>query len=216
MEQKTAKFLSFEGIDGCGKSTLLTCVSNWLDTAGIQHIKTREPGGTLIGDAIRGILLDPSFADMDALTEILLYSASRTQHVKEVIRPALDQNLWVLTDRYVDATLAYQGYGRGLDLKQLRSLHEWSTESLWPDLTFLFDCSIETALERREQRNGIPDRLELQHGKFHENVRKGYLSLAAAEPDRFLLLDSGRPLEEVTECLHSLFQDWLCRTKGDQ
>lgn len=217
MERKPpAKFLSFEGIDGCGKSTLLTYVSEWLDGASIPHIRTREPGGTKLGEAIRDILLDSSFANMDSTTEVLLYSASRAQHVRELIRPSLEQGLWVLSDRYVDATLAYQGYGRGINPERLRGLHEWSTGSLWPDATFLFDCDIETAFDRRNRRSGTPDRLELQHKKFHDDVRNGYLSLAEAEPDRFMVLDSSRPLDEVVQGLRSLFEKWLHHGKGEQ
>ncbi len=213
MEAKSAaKFISFEGIDGCGKSTMLALVSQWLDGAGITHIKTREPGGSPLGEAIRAILLDSSHTDMDSMTEVLLYGASRAQHVKEVIRPALDRGLWVLTDRYADATLAYQGYGRGLNLERLRRLHEWSTDDFWPDVTLLFDCDVETAARRRDKRADTPDRLELLDRAFHQKVRDGYLALAACEPKRFLTVDSGASLDEVTQTLRSLFQERLLHT----
>jgi dTMP kinase len=135
MGQRTisrARFVSFEGIDGCGKSTLISQLSKWLDEAGIRYILTREPGGTLLGERIRGLLLDPAHKTMGPHAEVLLYTASRAQLVHEVIHPALREGLWVLTDRYIDATLAYQGYGRGLELDGLRRIQDWATQSLRP------------------------------------------------------------------------------------
>lgn len=205
----SASFVSFEGIDGCGKSTLLAQLSTWLEGLGARHIKTREPGGTRLGEALRDILLDSSFSAMHSWTEILLYAAGRAQHVKEVVRPALDQGLWVLSDRYVDATLAYQGYGRGLDLDRLRKIHEWSSEGLWPDVTVLLDCDVATAFERRQHREDEPDRLERQSEAFHERVRAGYLALARGAPHRFIVLDAGRPLMEVTRDFRLIFEQRL-------
>jgi dTMP kinase len=199
------RLISFEGIDGCGKSTLMAYFSDWLKEVGIPHTTTREPGATPLGASLRSILLDSSFSGMDAWAELLLYIADRAQHVAQVIRPALEQCLWVLTDRYVDATLAYQGYARGLDLERLRLLHEWATGDLWPDLTVLLDCDLTTAFERRTSRSGELDRLEQQARDFHERVRNGYLELAASEPDRFLVLDAGRSLHEVAGELRSRF-----------
>ena len=206
-----AVFVSFEGIDGCGKSTLLSQMSGWLERAGISHLKTREPGGTPMGEAARSMLLDSSFSGMHPWTEALLYAAGRTQHVFDVILPALREKRWVLTDRFADATLAYQGYGRGLDVERLLDIHRWSTGDLWPDVTILLDCEVATAMERRGLRREGPDRVEQQDTAFHERVRDGYLKLAAAEPSRFLVLDANGPLEKVAADLHTLIRrrfDW--------
>ncbi len=194
---QSARFISFEGIDGCGKSTILAQLSTWLEEAGIAHIRTREPGGTRLGESLRTILLDPANAGMSSWTEALLYGASRAQHVKDVIEPTLRSGAWVLSDRYVDATIAYQGYGRGLDPQGLHRIHEWTTAGTWPHCTILLNCDIVTAFERMRGRSGAPDRLEQQDSAFHERVRAGYLALAEAEPNRFLVLDASRPLEEV-------------------
>jgi dTMP kinase len=200
-----ARFISFEGIDGCGKSTLMEHLCRWLEDAGISCLRTREPGGTPIGEKIRQLLLDPSSAEMSPRAEVLLYSASRAQLVGEVIGPALKKGTWVLTDRFVDATFAYQGFGRGFDLGGLRSIQEWTLGGLWPDRTILLDCGIGTALERMDTRNGEKDRIERENFEFHGKVRDGYLALAEAEPDRFLVLNAERPLEQVIEEFHTRF-----------
>jgi dTMP kinase len=204
-----ARFVSFEGIDGCGKSTQMLHFGHGLDKAGIAYIPTREPGATVLGASLRKMLLDPSFSGMDHWAELLLYLADRAQHVAEVIRPALEQGLWVLSDRYADATLAYQGAARGLDMERLKTLHEWTTGNLWPDATVLLDCDVDTAHERRSGRSGAPDRLELQKRDFHERVRKGYLDLAASEPERFFVLDASRSVQETAEELRELFRQRL-------
>ncbi|MCE5242189.1 MAG: dTMP kinase [Desulfobacteraceae bacterium] len=198
-----ARFISFEGIDGCGKSTLMDGLSRWLDEAGIHSIRTREPGGTPMGESVRELLLDPAYKGMNQQAEVLLYTASRAQLVDEVIRPALEKGIWVLTDRYIDATLAYQGYGRGLDLAILRRLQDWATGGLWPDRTILLDCDLDTAMLRMRGRNSRPDRMELETRAFHQRVRDGYLALAAEEPDRILIMDASKSVEEVAEDLHA-------------
>jgi len=200
-----ARFVSFEGIDGCGKSTLISQLSNWLAKAEIQFVETREPGGTTLGENIRSLLLDPKFHTMNQRAEVLLYTASRAQLAHEVIYPALGKGLWVLTDRYIDATLAYQGYGRGLDLENLRLIQEWATGSLWPHTTILLDCDVDTALQRQRRRNNQADRIEQEDRSFHERVRNGYLALAKSEPQRFIVLDAGKPLPAVIQHFHMLF-----------
>ena len=202
-----AKFISFEGIDGCGKSTLMDSLSSWLDRAGIPFIRTREPGGTRIGEKVRELLLDPALAEMGGRAEVLLYSASRAQLTGEVIIPSIKSGVWVLTDRYVDATFAYQGFGRGYDLEKLRTIQEWTTKDVWPDKTILLDCDVVTAFERMGERNGKKDRIEQEDRAFHEKVREGYLALAGMEPDRFLVLDAEKPLEDVIEEFYNRF--WL-------
>jgi dTMP kinase len=195
--QLSAQFVSFEGIDGCGKSTLLNDLAGWLDENSIPLIKTREPGGTRIGEKIRELLLDPSFENVNEQAEVLLYSASRAQLVHEVVHPALRAGKWALVDRYIDATLAYQGFGRGLKLDPLRDLQDWATGGLWPDVTVLLDCDIDVASSRMIARSGTTDRIEKENRHFHERVRAGYLELARSAPDRFIVLDGNRPLQEV-------------------
>jgi dTMP kinase len=192
-----ARFISFEGIDGCGKSTLMAELEILLEGAGIPHIKTREPGGTNLGERIREILLDPQYKAMDPWAEVLLYSASRAQHARETIQPALRQSIWVLADRYSDATLAYQGYGRGLELDSLRSIQEWATRGLWPHHTILLDCDVDVAFTRLHGRNLDRDRIEQEKRSFHQRVRDGYLELAKAEPLRFLVLDAAQEFARV-------------------
>jgi dTMP kinase len=192
-----AKFVSFEGIDGCGKSTLLDELAGWLKASAIRFLKTREPGGTRLGERIRELLLDPSFKTMNEHAEVLLYSASRAQLVHEVIQPALSKGMWVLVDRYIDATLAYQGFGRGLAPEPLRQIQDWGTGGLWPDLTILLDCDVGVASSRMKARNEAEDRMEQESGLFHQRVREGYLELARSAPERFVVVDANRALPEV-------------------
>jgi dTMP kinase len=202
-----AKFISFEGIDGCGKSTLMEHLSQWLEKAGIPFIRTREPGGTRIGEKIREVLLDPGSSEMNGRAEVLLYSASRAQLTDEVIVPNIKKGTWVLTDRYVDATFAYQGFARGFDLEKLRAIQEWTTKDVWPDKTILLDCDVAVARERMGARDGEKDRIEQENRIFHQKVRDGYLELAGMEPERFLVLDAEKPLEEVIREFYERF--WL-------
>lgn len=207
-----AKFISFEGIDGCGKSTLLSQFCSWLDEAEIPYIKTREPGGTPLGESIRNLLLDPAHQRMDEWAEVLLYTASRAQLLQEVIRPALQKGTWVVADRFIDATLAYQGYGRRLDLESLRKLQEWACKGLWPDYTALLDCDVKTAFERMQGRKETPDRMELEQLSFHQRVRDGYLELARSEPHRLVVLNTAKPLHEVIDHLYNDFWQPLLET----
>lgn len=200
-----AKFISFEGIDGCGKTTLMEHLSLWLEKAGIPFIRTREPGGTKIGEKIRELLLDPASAEMNGRTEVLLYSASRAQLTNEVIVPNIKKGTWVLTDRFVDATFAYQGFARGFDLEKLKAIQEWTTKDVWPDKTILLDCDVTVALGRMGARNGEKDRIEQEDRIFHQKVRDGYLTLAKMEPDRFLVLNAEKPLEDVIEDFYERF-----------
>ncbi len=203
-----AKFVSFEGIDGCGKTTLMDRLAGWLEEAGIACIRVREPGGTSIGEKIREILLDTACSEMTRRTEVLLYSASRAQLIGEVIEPALEKGAWVLADRFVDATFAYQGFGRGFDLERLAMIQRWATGGLWPDKTILLDCDVAVAASRLGQRPGAKrDRIESEAGDFHKKVREGYLFLAREEPTRFVILDAAKPLEEVAKDFHERF--WL-------
>jgi dTMP kinase len=200
-------FISFEGIDGAGKTTLLSTLEAWLKAERISHVVTREPGGTRLGEKVRALLLDPDHKGMNDRAELLLYTASRAQLVQDVIRPALKDGQWVLADRFIDATLAYQGYGRGLDLAMLRSIQEWATDGLWPHRTVLVDCDLEIAAGRQRLRPKARDRIESEHRAFHELVRRGYLDLAARDPDRITVLDGAKPLNEVLQDFEATF--WI-------
>lgn len=210
-----ALFITFEGIDGCGKSTLLETLSHWLTGRHIPHIKTREPGGTMLGESVRRLLLDPTSAGaICAEAEVLLYTASRAQLLHEVILPALKNGRWVLSDRYIDATLAYQGYGRKLDATRLRPLQEWATQGLLPHKTLLLDCPVSVALQRIQGRNAVLDRIEQENRLFHERVRNGYLELASLEPDRFIVIDGSQPLQAVLEEFEHRFMKQLASGSG--
>ncbi len=198
---RVGPFISFEGIEGCGKTTQIQILSNHLEEKGIDHVLTREPGGTPIGDRVRKLVLNPAFRDMSATCELLLYAAARAQHIEEVIRPALEQNRPVLCDRFTDATLAYQGYGRGLSLDMIRRLHALEMLSLKPDRTVLFDIDVRTALTRARARDrsktADETRFEQEDLEFHEKVASGYLDLARREPERTIVIEAGGSVDEV-------------------
>ncbi|WP_034341562.1 dTMP kinase [Deinococcus misasensis] len=189
-------FITFEGPEGGGKSTQIKLLSEVLQTLGHQITQTREPGGTVTGNKIRQIVLEDVELHIEPLTEFLLYSASRAQLVREVIRPALQEGHVVLCDRYFDSSLAYQGFGRGLDLRFLQDVTWEATGGLRPHLTFLLDLQPRIGLERAASR-GQFDRLEQADLQFHERVREGFLNLAAAEPERFYVIDATRSAEAI-------------------
>jgi len=190
--RSSAPFITFEGIEGSGKTTLSRWLAEWLNTQEIPTLWTCEPGGSELGVALRNALLHSS---VDILTELFLFLADRAHHVRTVILPALQRGTWVICDRYADSTLAYQGYGRGLNLRWLRQLNKVATQGLKPDLTFLIDVPVEVALTRTTQ----PNRFEQESLAFHQRVRKGYLQLAErlSECDRFVILDGTKPLETL-------------------
>jgi dTMP kinase len=189
-------FITLEGPDGGGKSTQARLLVEYLTARGTPALLTREPGGTTIGDQIRRTLMDLGNTGMQPRTEILLFSASRAQIVHQVIRPRLEAGGVVVCDRFYDSTLAYQGYGHGLDLTALRAITEFATGGLRPDLTFLIDLPAEDGLRRR-RRGGQWNRLDAYDLGFHQRVRQGYFDLAAAEPDRWVTVDATRPVEAV-------------------
>ena len=198
------RLISFEGGDGSGKTTQLKLLDNYLASRGKLCLSTREPGGTTLGEMIRKILLEAGKVEIAYPTELFLYLADRAQHVHEVIRPALASGRLVLCDRFTDSTLAYQGYGRGVDLDMLRRLNQVASHGITPDVTFLLDCPVEVGLSRTAQRNmnlksggSREDRFEQERADFHERVRRGFLELARAEPQRIYVLDASRPTEEV-------------------
>jgi dTMP kinase len=190
-------FVTFEGIEGSGKSSQLRFLAGHLRQHGHAVVETREPGGTAAGAAIRRLVLGPEALPLTPLAELLLYCADRSQHVVEVIRPALAGGRMVLCDRFSDSTIAYQGYGRGLDLAALLALDARARDGLSPDLTFLLDCPVEVGLARTRGRAETPDRFEREAAAFHERVRQGFHTLATAEPGRFCVIDATEPLERV-------------------
>jgi dTMP kinase len=191
-------FISFEGPDGCGKTTQLALLADFLIQQGYVICRTREPGGTPIGEQIRAVLHDPTNREMDPRTEILLYSASRAQIVAQVIRPALTTGQVVLCDRFYDSTLAYQGYGHGLDLNMLRQITLFATGGLKPDLTVYLEVAPEIGLHRRQQdREAEWNRLDALALEFHKRVHTGYHELIAAEPARWVVINGERPVDVV-------------------
>jgi dTMP kinase len=199
-------FVTLEGPEGAGKTTQVKLLSKQLDIIGVKHIVTRDPGGTPLGRQIRRILLNPE-NPVDPTTELLLYQADRAQHVSELILPALKSGALVICDRYTDSTIAYQGYGRNLDLKLIDELNQISTGGLRPKLTILFDIESSDGLARLHP--GGHDRLEREALEFHLKVRQGYLTLARAEPERWRILDASKPLSVVQSDLRRLFAENL-------
>jgi dTMP kinase len=204
------KFISFEGIEGTGKSTQARLLQQSLLGLGYEVILTEEPGGTLISLRIREILLSVDHMNMKPLTELLLYNAARAQHIEEVILPALNRGAVVITDRFTDSTFAYQGYGRGIDLKLLGSIDKIATNGLRPDITMLLDLDVETGLKRNRRINKT-DRLELEDVEFHQRVRKGYHELAAKEPERIKVLDASGGIEELNIVIANMISDFIGR-----
>ena len=187
------KFITFEGVDGAGKSTHLEWFAETLRQRGLEVLVTREPGGTPLGERLREILLNQP---MHAETEVLLMFASRLEHIEQVIRPALRRGTWVISDRFSDASFAYQGGGRGVALSKLEQLERWVHEGLQPDLTLLFDIPIEVARQRLSN-NATLDRFEQEKGSFFEKVRQAYLERRKKHPQRFVLIDAAQTPEEV-------------------
>jgi dTMP kinase len=195
---KKGSFITFEGIDGCGKSTQLALVAQRLEKDGFPVLVTREPGGTPIGEKIREIIISPEHTEMHMECELLLFFAARAQHIKERIVPALENGTIVLCDRFQDATMAYQGFGRRVSIDSIRYLYEFAVGAFGPDRTYLFDLSVERSRERLRKMNKLKDRLEGDSDEFYERVRNGYLSLASDESDRFIVFDAERSIEELT------------------
>ncbi|HWP58745.1 MAG TPA: dTMP kinase [Candidatus Acidoferrales bacterium] len=200
------RLISFEGGDGAGKTTQLRYLEQYLRASGRSYVSTREPGATALGQTIRQALLQTGREGLAPAAEVFLYLADRAQHVDKVIRPALAQNRLVLSDRFADSTLAYQGYGRGLDLSWLRSLNEIASGGIAPDLTFLLDLPPAVGLARARERrvsdrhdplSAPADRFERETLEFHERVRRGFLELARMEPHRIVVIDASLPPLEV-------------------
>ena len=195
-------FLTVEGIEGAGKSTFIGLLEDALTKRGVDFLHTREPGGCALGRQIRPLLLDAS-QKVSARAELFLFLADRAQHVADTIRPALEAGRWVVCDRYADSTIAYQGYGRGMDPEELQRLNDYATDGLWPDITFLLDLPAEVGLGRAQARNyreGLTQsegRFEAEALAFHQRIREGFLLRAARWPERFRVLDASQTPDAI-------------------
>jgi len=207
--------ITFEGIEGSGKSTQMRLVAEYLIEKNVPLLITSEPSGTDIGRKIGGILFNRGHHYMCAETEVFLFCAARSQHVREMIMPALKENRVVLCDRFSDATYAYQGIGRGLSLEFIKLINDYSSMSLRPDLTFLFDLPVEIGLKRAMERNDLlkessfSDRFEREHLDFHRRVREGYLSIYKREPKRIRLIDATRDIDTIQEEVRRQIVDFI-------
>jgi dTMP kinase len=200
-----ALFVTFEGPEGSGKTTQMRLLAEWLAGQGYDVLSTREPGGTRIGDQIRRVLLDPSHTEMDARAEILLFSAARAQLVHQLILPHLEHDGIVLCDRYADSTLAYQGYGLGLDLDMLRAITRFATSALKPDLTFYLDLPVEDGLRRKAAGSQVEwNRMERKTLEYHRRVQQGFLEMARAEPARWVIVDAAQEVESIQEVIRAV------------
>lgn len=213
-------FISFEGGDGSGKTTQLRLLESYLVFQGRPCLSTREPGGTPLGKMIRRVLLEVGEEEISSPTELFLYLADRAQHVREVIQPALESGKLVLCDRFTDSTLAYQGYGRGVDLEILRHLNRVASCGISPDLTFLLDCPVEIGLSRTAKRvvgtefsKERENRFERERIDFHEKVRRGFLELAQAEKERICVLDASRSIQEIHQEIRTIVDKNVLRKR---
>jgi dTMP kinase len=210
------RLITFEGGDGTGKTTQVRALENYLQQQPRACLVTREPGGTALGKLIRKVLLEVGDDEIASSTELFLYLADRSQHVCEVVLPAINAGKIVLCDRFTDSTLAYQGYGRGIDLKWLRQLNNAASGAVRPDLTFLLDCPVDVGLARTVRRQGEAvigrvqeDRFEREKIEFHEKVRAGFLELAQNEPLRFRVIDAAKPVEVIAAEIRQIIDQEL-------
>lgn len=206
----TGLFITFEGPDGAGKTTQLRLLAEYLEEGGYTVRRTREPGGTVLSDQIRGLLLDPAYQGMDERAEALLYMAARAQHVAELIAPALERGEVVISDRYADSTLVYQGVARNLNRTALVNINTFATSGLTPHLTILLDGDV-SVLGGRLAGRGCHDRIEQEAAAFHEAVRQGFLALAAAEPERIKVVDGAGGITEIHQAVLAVVDEFLNR-----
>jgi len=200
---EAGKFITFEGIEGVGKSTNIAHFTHAIEKRGHTVLTTREPGGTPMAERIRDLVAEHGDESMPDIAELLLVFASRALHVNNVIQPALTNGTWVICDRFTDSSRAYQGGGRGLPQKYINLLADWVQGDLRPDLTILLDAPVEIGMSRVEQRSD-PDRFEIERSEFFTRVRESYLSLAAAEPDRFFVVDATQDLDAVKQMIEAI------------
>jgi dTMP kinase len=203
------KFITFEGSEGCGKSTQIARFLKLLESRRIPFVKTREPGGTVVGEKIRELLqYDQDAADLCDESELLLFAASRAQLVRKVIEPTLVEGTWVVADRFLDSTTVYQGVGRGLDVEAVKRVNDFAVGTTRPDLTYLLDLDVAIGHARAVAASaGQEDRMEAQPLAFFEAVRRGYLDLAKEEPERFAIIDASSGVEEVAQSIEQVFEE---------
>lgn len=203
------KFISIEGIEGAGKSTQLSFIRDFLETRGKRVVVSREPGGTELGEQIRELLLAPREDGMSEDAELLLMFAARAEHIHQVIKPALERGDWVLCDRFVDATFAYQGGGRGIDRKRIETISDWTLKGLETDLTLLFDLPVAMGQSRVIKRQQEKDRFEQEKAAFFEKIRDCYLQRAKAEPQRIKCIDASRDIEAIQSQLSEILTELM-------
>jgi len=204
------KFITVEGIEGTGKSTNIVFLTSLIEKQGFEVVRTREPGGTPMAEKIRQLLLDHGQEPLPEIAELLLFFASRSLHLRNAIVPALEDGKWVVCDRFTDASRAYQGSGRGLDVDRIERLADWVQEGLEPDLTLLLDAPAEIGMQRAADR-GEADRMDSQELSFYRRVREGYLTLADMHPERFAVVDASRPLEQVQESIATAIAEFFSK-----
>jgi dTMP kinase len=212
--QNPGLFIAFEGGDGAGKSTQAAELAASLESRGLTVLRTREPGGTPIGEKLRSLVLDHGHGHIDAHTEALIFAASRAAHASQVIRPALDRGEVVLTDRYIDSSVAYQGAGRGLGNDAVRDLNLWATSGLNPDLTVLLDVDPAVGRRRRTAGDAAEDRLESEADEFHGRIRTAFLELAAGRPEQYLVLPAHLPVDELAARILERVEALLSLSRG--
>lgn len=202
-DETSGVFIALEGGEGAGKTTQLGLLEDWLTSVGRPVLRTREPGGTEIGERIRSLLLDHGQGEVDPRTEALLFAASRAAHVQQKIAPALDSGTVVLCDRYIDSSLAYQGAGRGLGVQEVAQINAWATQNLQPDLTVVLDLDPAVSAERRTARDGgaAGDRIESADIEFHAALRQAFLDRAEAAPHRYLVLDATEDVQSIHQAI---------------
>jgi len=214
--------ITLEGIEGSGKTTQVAHIVHFMEKNKIDCVVTREPGGTLIGKKIRAILLDPEHQDLDPVSELLLYTADRAQHVRKKVLPLLSSKKTVICDRFFDATIAYQGFARGLDMEMIHTLNSIVLDGLRPDMTILFDLPATTGLERAWKQLNVgtrtftESRFEKETIEFHEKVRAGYLTLADEEPDRFNIIDASMDENQVKNKIYEILSQQLLNKQSTQ
>ena len=191
------RFITIEGCEGSGKTSIIKLICKEFDKEGIAYLSTREPGGSKISEQIRNVILNVDNTKMDYMTEALLYAASRRQHLEEIVKPALNEGKVVICDRYLDSSLAYQGYARGLGIDEVYNINMYATSGFLPDLTIYIDIPVEIGLGRIKENNRDVNRLDLEKVAFHNKVREGYLKIAKRYPERIKVIDGNASLEEV-------------------
>ncbi len=209
MQSKKGLFLTFEGIDGAGKSSQLELLKKDLEQQKVAYVLLREPGGTSISEQIRTVLLSHENQEMTSETELLLFAAARAQLVEQIVKPALDQNKIVISDRFFDSTTAYQGFGREMDVGFIKYLNEFATRNLQPDLTFYFDLTVDKALQRLGKRVEKADRIDQESRDFMERTRAGYLQIAQWYPERVKLINADRPIAAIYADLKQYLKEYI-------